>query len=55
MIHPYLTYCILAWGNATQANLKKTNVLQEGAIRIIHNVPYNGHTEPLLKKYYTER
>ena len=50
MIHPYLTYGILAWGNATQANLKKIIVLQKRAIRIIHKVPYNGHTEPLHKK-----
>ena len=50
MIHPYLTYGILAWGNTTQANLKKINVLQKRAIRIIRKVPYNGHTEPLLKK-----
>ena len=40
----------LAWGNATQANLKKIIVLQKRAIRIIHKVPYNGHTEPLHKK-----
>ena len=50
MIHPYLTYGILAWGNATQANLNKIIVLQKRAIHIIHKVPYNGHTEPLLKK-----
>ena len=50
MIHPYLTYGILAWGNSTQANLKKIIVLQKRAIRIMHKVPYNGHTEPLLKK-----
>ena len=48
---PHLTYGILAWGNATQANLKKIIVLQKRAIRIIHKVPYNdGHTEPLHKK-----
>ena len=28
MIHPYLMCGILACGNATQANLKKTNVFQ---------------------------
>ena len=50
MIHPYLMYRILAWGNATQGNPKKTNVLQKRVIRIIHKVPYNGHTEPLCKK-----
>ena len=51
IIHPYLTYGILAWGNnATHANLKKINVLQKRAIRIIHKVPCNGHIEPLLKK-----
>ena len=50
MIHPYLTYGILAGGNASQANLKKINVLQNRAIRIIHKVPCNGHIEPLLKK-----
>ena len=40
----------LAWSNATQANLKKTNDLQKRVIHIIYKVPYNGHTEPLFKK-----
>ena len=48
IIHAYLTYVILAWSNATQANLKKTNDLQNRVIRIIYKVPYNGHTEPLF-------
>ena len=47
---PTVTYVILAWSNATQANLKKTNDLQKRVKRIIYKVPYNGHTEPLFKK-----
>ena len=50
IIHAYLTHVILAWSNATQANLKKTNDLQKRVIRIIYKVPYKSHTEPLFKK-----
>ncbi len=49
MVHPYITYGLLTWGNATPSVLKKTIILQKRAIRYIHNAQYNSHTEPLFK------
>lgn len=48
LVHPHITYGILAWGNSGSA-LNKTMILQKRAIRIIHNAPFNFHTEPLFK------
>ena len=50
MIHPHISYGILAWGNATQTTLKRTITLQKRALRTINNVSYNSHTDPLFKK-----
>ena len=49
MIHPHLTYGILAWGNASQSLLNRIIVLQKRAIRTINRAPYNSHTQPLFK------
>ncbi len=49
MIHPHLSYGILAWGNATTSNLKHTITLQKRAIRLINRSAYNSHTDPLFK------
>ena len=43
LIHSHFTYGIIAWGNS---NLKSLITLQKRAIRVIHNAPYNGHTDP---------
>ncbi len=50
LIQPYLSYGILAWGNANSTNLQKTIKLQKRAVRIITNSGYNSHTEPLFKR-----
>jgi len=50
MIHPHISYGILAWGNAASKNLNRTTILQKRAIRIINRTAYNSHTEPLFKK-----
>ena len=50
LIHPHLSYGILAWGNANSSILKKTEILQKRAIRTINRANYNSHTEPLFKK-----
>ena len=49
LVHPHLSYGILAWGNANSSYINKTFLLQKRAVRTIHNAPYNGHTEPLFK------
>ncbi len=49
MIHPYLSYGILAWGNATNCDLNRTKILQKRAIRTVRKTSFNSHTEPLFK------
>jgi hypothetical protein len=49
IVHPHLTYGILAWGNASSSVLHRTTILQKRAIRTIHRSNYNSHTEPLFK------
>lgn len=50
LIHPHLTYGILAWGNADPTNINNTFLLQKRALRTMHNAEYRSHTEPLFKK-----
>ena len=50
LIHPHLSYGITAWGNADKNIIKQVISMQKRAIRIIHNAPYNSHTDPKFKK-----
>ena len=50
LIHPYLTYGILLWGNAYKKHIQKVLILQKKAIRSITNSTYNEHTAPLYKQ-----
>ena len=49
LIHPYLSYGILAWGNAKASLLyKKQQLLHKSAIRIIYNLWYKRDIESIL-------
>ena len=48
LIHPHLLYCINIYSIATSSNLKRLNLLQKRAIRIINKSPYLAHTQPLF-------
>jgi hypothetical protein len=48
LIHPHITYGILAWGNASKSVLNRTIILQKRAVRLINRATYNSHTEPLF-------
>jgi len=50
LIHPHLTFGIIAWGNARSNILRKTETLQKRALRTIHNKKNNSHTDPLFKR-----
>ena len=50
LIQPHLTYGIIAWGNADRNLIRKTSQIQKRALRVIHNAPYNSHTDPKFKK-----
>ena len=49
-IQPHISYGILAWGNAYSTICQKTILLQKRALRLINNVQYNSHTDPLFKR-----
>jgi len=50
LLHSHLSYGILAWGNAKNTVLRKTELIQKRALRTIHNKSYNSHTDPLFKQ-----
>ena len=50
MIHPYLNYCVIIWGNASLITLKKLTLLQKRAVRLITGSKYLDHTQMLFKK-----
>ncbi len=50
LINSYLEYGILLWGSASQTHLKKLEILQNKAMRIITGVAYNSSSGPLYKK-----
>ena len=49
LVYPFLTYCIIAWGNTYQTSLQPLFVLQKKAIRIITFSSFIEHTSPLFK------
>ena len=48
LIHPYLSYCIAAWGGAAPSNLLPLVRLQKKIMRIITFSPYDSHSSPLF-------
>lgn len=49
LIHSHLNYCIPIWGSAAKSHLKKLELQQKRAVRIISNSNYNAHTVPIFK------
>ena len=49
LVHPFLTYCIIAWDNTYQTSLQPLLLLQKKAIRIITFSSFFEHTSPLFK------
>jgi hypothetical protein len=49
LFHCHITYAIEIWSNVPPALLAPLIKKQKTAIRIISNMPYNSHTEPLFK------
>lgn len=50
LVSPYLQYCAEVWGNNYKTSLYSLTILQKRAIRIIHKVGYQEHTNPLFLK-----
>ena len=49
LIQSHLSDGIIVWGNADKSVVKSTFLLQKRAIRVIHDAPYNGHTDPIFR------
>ena len=49
-VYPYFQYCNEVWGNACATYLKRLEILQKRAIRIISNVDRFHHTASLFAK-----
>ena len=47
LILPHINYCILAWGHDSNRILK----LQKNAIRIIAQVSFYTHSDPIFEKF----
>jgi hypothetical protein len=50
MIHPYLVYCNIVWGGASEISLHKLICLQKRALRIITNSPFRAASGPLFSR-----
>ena len=50
LILPYITYGLLAWGNASNAYLNKILVLQKRVLRLIYFTDRREHAIPLFAK-----
>ena len=50
LVHPYLIYGNLLWGNTYKKYIKRLEVLQKRALRIITNSSYNEPSSPLFKR-----
>ena len=50
LIHPFLTYGIIAWGNTYATTLQPLFILQKKAMRIMTFSKYDDHSSPLFKK-----
>ena len=50
IVYPYIEYCNVVWASTYQNNLRRINLLQKHAIRILNKCKFDAHTDPLFKK-----
>ena len=48
LVLPYVTYGILAWGNSGIGHMNRILKLQKKVLRIINNVDFHEHSNPLF-------
>ena len=53
LISPYLTYGVVAWGNAAKVHIQKLLVLQKRALRLVNFKSFQDHAIPLFLSTYT--
>ncbi len=49
LIHSHLVYAIQVWSSGNRDSINTLFKMQKKAIRIIHSLPYNAHTESFFK------
>ena len=52
IVYPYIDYCNVVWASTYQNNLRRINLLQKRAIRILNKCKFDTHTDPLFKKCF---
>ena len=48
LISPYISYGLIAWGQASKTHLEKILILQKRAVRLINFLPFRTHALPYL-------
>ena len=48
LIEPYISYGLVAWGQATNAHLNKIVILQKRVLRLMYFSDYTSHSAPLF-------
>jgi len=51
LVYPYLTYCNMVWAATYGSRLRRLNVLQKRAVRIVAGAPYGSHTSQLFSQF----
>ena len=51
-VYPYLTYCIVIWGTASQIHIQPLFLAQKKVVRIITISHYLAHTQPLFQSLF---
>ena len=46
LISPYISYGLIAWGQASKSHLEKLLILQKRAVRLINFLPFRTHAIP---------
>ena len=49
IVYPYIQYCNIVWASTYPNNLRRINILQKRAIRVINKSKFDAHTDPLFK------
>ena len=50
LISPYISYGLIAWGQASKSYLEKILILQKRAVRLIYFLPFRTHAIPYFAK-----
>ena len=52
LVYPYLNYCCIIWGGASATALRKIEVLQNRAVRLITRAPFRSSSSPIYNRLH---